>query len=52
MSWAILKWPSQSVNFISLVTSCVALQEEQQETAHLMSISSASYIAVSVLTGR
>ena len=47
----ILKWPSQSVNFISLVTSCAGLQGEEQQTAHLMS-TWASHIAASMLTGR
>ncbi len=45
---AILKWPLRSVNFISLVTSCVGLQEEEeQQTAHLMSFTCASHIAAS-----
>ena len=29
----VLKWPSRSVNFISLVTSCVGLHEEVPQTA-------------------
>ena len=43
--------PNVSVNFISLVTSCLGLPGEKPETAHLMSFTWASYIAASVLTG-
>ena len=42
----------RSVNFISLVTSCIGLEEEGQQTAHLMSFTWASHIAACVLTGR
>ncbi len=45
------KWPSRSLNFISLVISCFGLQEEGPQTAHLMSFTWASCIAASVLTG-
>ena len=38
--------------FILFVTSCVGLQGEEPQTAHLMSITWASHIAASVLTGR
>ena len=47
----ILKWPSWSVNFISLVTSCVRLLEEEPQTAHLMSITWVSHIAANMLMG-
>ena len=47
----ILKWPSWSVNFISLVTSCVGLWKEEPQTAHPMSFTWAYHIAASVLTG-
>ena len=47
----ILKWPWRSVNFISLVTSCVGLWGEEPQTARPMSFTWASQIAVSVLTG-
>ncbi len=40
------------VNFISLVTSCVGLQEEEPQTAHPMSFTWASHIAASMLMGR
>ena len=43
--------PSVSVTFISLVTSCAGLQQEEPQTAHLMSFTWASHIAASVLTG-
>ena len=43
--------PSVSVNFISLVTSCVWLQEEEPQTAHPMSCTWASHIAACMLTG-
>ena len=43
---------SMSVNFISLVSSCVGLREEEPETAHAMSFTQSSLIAVSKLTAR
>ncbi len=46
----IFKWPLRSVNFISLVTSCVGLWEGEPQ-AHLMSITWASHIASSMLKG-
>ena len=48
----ILKWPSQSVNFISVVTSCTGLWEEEPQTAHPTSFTWASHIAASMLMGR
>ncbi len=42
--------PSVSVNFISLVTSCVGLQEEEPQTAPPMSFTWVSHIAASMLT--
>ena len=47
----LLKWPSWSVNFESLVISCVGLREEEPQTAHLMSFRWASHIVASMLTG-
>ncbi len=47
-----LKWPSQSVNFISQVTSCVRLWEEEPQTAFPMPLTWASHIATSMLMGR
>ncbi len=44
--------PSVSVNFISLVTSCVGLWEEEPQTAHPMPFTWASHIATILLTGR
>ncbi len=41
-----------SVIFISFFTFCAGLQEEELQTAHLMSFTWASHIAASVLTGR
>ena len=43
--------PSESVNFISVVTSCAGLWEEAPQTAHLTSFTWASHIAASVLMG-
>ena len=37
--------PSTFVNFISLVTSCVGLLEEEPQAAHLMSFTWASHIS-------
>ena len=42
----------QYVPGISLVTSRVGLRQKEPQTAHAMSITWASHIAVSVLTGR
>ena len=42
---------SESVNFISLVTFCVGLREEEPQTAHPMAYTWASHIAGSVFTG-
>ena len=47
----ILKRPSWSVNFISQVTSCVRLREEEPQTAFPMSFTQVSHIATSLLTG-
>ena len=45
--------PSVSVNFISLVTYCVRLQDEEEpQTAYLMSVTWESCRAAIVLTGR
>ena len=38
--------------YLSLVTSCSALQEEEPQTAHLMSFTRAFHIAANTLTGR
>ena len=43
--------PSASVNFISLVTSGVGLQEESSQTARPMSFTWVSHKAASVLMG-
>ena len=43
--------PSAPVNFISLVTSSVRLQEEEPQTAFPMSFTWASHIATNGLTG-
>ena len=40
-----------SVSFISLVASCFGLWEEERQTAHPMSFTWVSHIAVSVLMG-
>ncbi len=40
-----------SVNFISLITSCVRLQEKEPQTAYPMSFTWACHIAAGVLTG-
>ncbi len=50
-AWYFEMAPSMSVNFISLVTSCVGLREEEPLTAHPMSFTWASHIATSMLTG-
>ena len=42
--------PSVSVNFISLVTSCVELREEEPHAAHPLSFTWASHIAASMVT--
>ena len=42
---------SGSVNFISLVTSCVGLEEVDTQIAHPMSLTLVSHIAASVLVG-
>ena len=43
--WNTLKWHLVSVNFISLVTSCVELQEEEPQIIHLMSFTWVSQTA-------
>ena len=50
-TWEFPTATSVSVNFASLVTSCVGLQEETQ-TAYRMSLTWASHIAASLLTGQ
>ena len=42
---------AHGVNFISLVTSCVGLREEESQTAHPMPFAWASHIATSVHYG-
>ena len=42
---------SVSVNFISLVTSCVELRDEEPQTANPMHFTRASHIAASALAG-
>ena len=44
--------PNVSVNFISLVTSCVRLRKEEHQTAFPVSFTWVSHIAASVLMGR
>ena len=51
LAWSMKPYAWTIMGQLSLVTSCAGLQEEEPQTAHLMSVTWASHIAASVLTG-